>query len=59
MTSKMSGTGTWKQTGYTPSLIDGGRTYAISLSGTFTINGLKSGRHLYYEFYCNADGRVS
>lgn len=59
LTSSMSGTGTWKQTGYTPSRIDGGRTYAIALSGTFTINGLVSGHHINYEFYCSAVGGVS
>lgn len=57
--SLKSGTGTWKQTGYTPRRIDGGRTYAIDLSGTFTLNGLVSGHHIYYEFYCSAEGRVS
>jgi hypothetical protein len=59
LTSSMSGTGKWEQTGYTPSRIDGGRTYTIALSGKFTINGLVSGHHLYYEFYCNPTGGVS
>lgn len=50
--------GTWVQTGYTPQLIDGGRTYAFTLGGKETSNGLTSSHNVYFEFYCNANGGV-
>lgn len=61
ISSKISGsTGTWTQTGYERSLIDGGRTYAITVSGTLKIGGATfSNKLAYCEFYCNAQGAIS
>jgi hypothetical protein len=54
-----SGVGSWKQTGYEYELIDGGRTYVIYVSGTYTISGQSYPVTVSIEFYCNADGSVS
>lgn len=54
-----SSKGTWKQTGYEPWLIDGGRTYEITVGGKLTLNGITSAHNVTVEFYCNANGRVS
>lgn len=53
-----SGIGSWKQTGYEYQLIDGGRTYVIYVSGTYTIGGQSYSVTVSVEFYCNADGSV-
>jgi hypothetical protein len=39
ITSKATSGGSWKQTGYEARLTDGGRTYVITVAGTFTIGG--------------------
>lgn len=54
-----SSKGIWRQTGYTPTLIDGGRTYEIIVGGKLTINSLTSMHNITVEFYCNANGSVS
>lgn len=55
-----SSKGTWKQTGYTPYLIDDGRTYEIDVTGTFTYNGAtKKGNGVTVEFHCSSTGVVS
>ncbi len=54
-----SSTGSWSQTGYTPSLIDGGRTYSIIVGGKLTINSLTSSHNISVEFYCNSNGSIS
>lgn len=52
--------GTWKQTGYTPYLIDGLRTYEIDVTGTFIYNGsTTTGNHITTEFHCSSTGVVS
>ncbi|WP_052520849.1 hypothetical protein [Aneurinibacillus migulanus] len=51
--------GSWTQTGYTPDRIDGGRTYAITVSGRYVLNSIKTNHHVYIEFYCDEKGRVS
>ncbi|MEB7772103.1 hypothetical protein [Kurthia gibsonii] len=45
--------------GYSARLLDGGRTYEITVSGTITINNLSSSHNIVVEFYCNANGSVS
>ncbi|MFZ3590045.1 hypothetical protein ACOI1C_12380 [Bacillus sp. DJP31] len=59
LTSKTTSGGSWTQTGYTPRLIDGGRTYAITVGGKYTINSLTSSHNIPVEFYCNTVGSVS
>lgn len=54
-----SDNGSWSQTGYSPSLIDGGRTYATYVGGKYTLNGLTSSHNVYVEFYCSSVGGVS
>ncbi|KAB8136233.1 hypothetical protein F9U64_10375 [Gracilibacillus oryzae] len=51
--------GTWRQTGYTPDLIDGGRTYSIDVGGKFTYNGVSVSRNINIEFFCSPTGKVS
>lgn len=59
VSSKSTSSGTWSQTGTTKSLQDGGRTYAITVGGTYTLNSIKSSHNLVVEFYCSSTGGVS
>lgn len=61
ITSEISGsTGTWTQTGYESSLVDAGRTYCITVSGTLKIAGATfSNKLAYVEFVCSSVGAVS
>jgi hypothetical protein len=58
ITSTASGSGTWTQTGWNAELIDGGRTYVITVSGKYSYNGATYTISKSVEFYCNADGSV-
>ncbi|UNL87559.1 hypothetical protein [Priestia koreensis] len=58
ITTKLEGTGSWSVSGTTKELIDSGRTYAITIGGKYTLNGISSSHQLSLEFYCNADGSV-
>lgn len=58
-TKREGGTGTWTYGGYVGSIIDGGRTYVIRITGQ-----VKEGSVTYpvtkdVEFYCSAQGVVS
>lgn len=44
--------------GYSARLLDGGRTYEVTVSGKITINNLSSSHNIVVEFYCNANGSV-
>lgn len=57
--SSSASTGSWSQTGYTPSSIDGGRTYSIIVGGKLTINSLTSNRNVSVEFYCDSKCSIS
>ncbi|WP_102691933.1 hypothetical protein [Rummeliibacillus pycnus] len=57
--STSSDKGIWIQTGFTPFLIDLGRTYSIDLGGTFTYNGVTLSRGINIEFYCNPNGAIN
>jgi hypothetical protein len=57
--SKISGSGTWSQIGYEYTVIDGGRTYNVIVSGNYTVSGVKYTKLLSVEFYCSAVGRAS
>lgn len=60
ITSKAASNGTWTQTGYDYNLVELGRTYQITVSGTFEIAAARFENKLaYVEFYCDAKGRVS
>ncbi|WP_297989467.1 hypothetical protein [Anoxybacillus sp.] len=54
ISSKASGSGTWTQTGYNAELIDGGRTYVITVSGKYSYHGATYTISTSIEFYCNA-----
>ncbi|THD16654.1 hypothetical protein CI793_06625 [Anoxybacillus ayderensis] len=58
ISSKASGSGTWTQTGYSAELIDGGRTYVITVSGKYSYNGATYTISTSIEFYCNANGSI-
>lgn len=51
--------GTWKQTGYTPRLIDAGRTFEISIGGELKLDGVYSTHRASLEFHCDAYGGIS
>lgn len=51
--------GTWRQTGYTSSLIDGGRTYSITVGGKYTLNSITTGHNVNVEFHCTSTGGIS
>lgn len=58
ISSKASGSGTWTQTGYNAELIDGGRTYVITVSGKYSYNGATYTISTSIEFYCNANHSI-
>ena len=52
--------GSWEQTGYVKRLLDGGRTFEITVSGTLTVGaGVFSNQLARVEFSCNSQGAVS
>ncbi|MCK2157510.1 hypothetical protein [Exiguobacterium sp. 17-1] len=60
VTSKdTSSKGKWTQSGYSTVMIDGGRTYDISVGGKFSSNGVISTHNIPVEFYCSETGVVS
>lgn len=58
ISSTASGSGTWTQTGYNAELIDGGRTYVITVSGKYSYNGATYTISTSIEFYCNANRSI-
>ncbi|MMZ56518.1 hypothetical protein D1872_184130 [compost metagenome] len=58
LTSRTS-KGTWKQTGYTPRLIDAARTFEISIGGELKLDGVYSTHRASVEFRCDAQGGIS
>ncbi|KHF27537.1 hypothetical protein LR68_03659 [Anoxybacillus sp. BCO1] len=58
ISSKVSGSGTWTQTGYNAELIDGGRTYVITVSGKYSYHGATYTISTSIEFYCNANRSI-
>lgn len=50
--------GTWEQTSYRVSLIDGGRTYSIRIEGNFDYNGLHFEKAFTIEFNCDVNGKI-
>ncbi|QGG53556.1 hypothetical protein [Lysinibacillus pakistanensis] len=50
--------GTWEQTSYRVSLIDGGRTYSIRIEGNFDYNGLHFEKAFTIEFNCDVSGKI-
>ena len=59
VSTQLSGiVGTWKQTDFQASLIDGGTTYNISIKGVYTINGESFEEAFSIEFYCDAMGQI-
>lgn len=60
VTSKdTSSKGKWTQSGYSTVMIDGGRTYDISVGGKFSSNGVISTHNIPVEFYCSETDVVS
>ncbi|AIE59207.1 hypothetical protein MGA3_04000 [Bacillus methanolicus MGA3] len=56
--SDASGSGNWTLTGYSAELIDGGRTYVITVSGKYSYNGVTYTISKSIEFYCNVDDSI-
>lgn len=56
---KSSGNGTWTYDGYAKSLIDGGRTYHITVSGYVKIETVNFAALADTYFYCSGNGGVS
>lgn len=54
-----SSNGTWKQIDYDNDLLDGGRTYYITVSGTYTRLGLATNLYASTYFYCSSTGGIS
>lgn len=50
--------GTWEQTSYRVSLIDGGRTYSIRIEGNFDYNGLHFEKAFTIDFNCDVNGKI-
>lgn len=60
MTSTASSSkGTWRQLGYTATLMDGGRTYDVTVGGEFIQHGISSTHNIPLEFYCSAEGVIN
>ncbi|GED17962.1 hypothetical protein [Aneurinibacillus migulanus] len=57
-TQAASSVGTWEQTSYEASLIDGGRTYSIRIEGIYSLNGLSNEKAFTIEFHCNEVGKI-
>ncbi|WP_431028960.1 hypothetical protein [Lysinibacillus sp. LZ02] len=57
-TQLANSSGTWEQTSYQASLIDGGRTYRIRIEGIFDLNNLTYEKAFTIEFRCDEFGRV-
>ncbi|MGE7843067.1 hypothetical protein ACQKNX_20040 [Lysinibacillus sp. NPDC093712] len=51
--------GSWTQVGYEASLIDGGVTYVIDVSGKYTQSGIISTQIITLTFHCNIYGGIS
>ena len=56
---KKSGNGTWTYKGYERSLIDGGRTYSVSVAGNIQIGTNVYSTVAHVKFYCSATGGIS
>ncbi|MFJ7733171.1 hypothetical protein ACIQXF_14880 [Lysinibacillus sp. NPDC097231] len=50
--------GTWEQTSYKVSLIDGGRTYSIRIEGNFDYNKFHFEKAFTIEFNCDENGKI-
>lgn len=50
--------GTWEQTSYRVSLIDGGRTYSIRIEGNLDYNGLHFEKAFTIDFNCDVNGKI-
>ncbi|MCP1356226.1 hypothetical protein [Aneurinibacillus migulanus] len=57
-TQAASSVGTWEQTSYEASLIDGGLTYSIRIEGIYSLNGLSLEKAFTIEFHCNEFGKI-
>lgn len=51
--------GNWIQTGHDYSMVDGGRTYRITVGGKHSQNGVSSSHIIDVEFHCNKNGGIS
>lgn len=54
-----SSSGDWEQLDYDYDLLDGGRTYYITVAGEYTRLGLYTNVYVDTYFYCSANGAVS
>lgn len=52
------GEGSWIQTGYDQTLIDGERVYKIAVGGNYSHDGITSSHTIELEFFCDETGGV-
>ncbi|MFF5994033.1 hypothetical protein AAGS61_04625 [Lysinibacillus sp. KU-BSD001] len=57
-TQLANSSGTWEQTSYQASLIDGGRTYRIRIEGIFDLNNITYEKAFTIEFRCDEFGKI-
>lgn len=50
--------GTWEQTKYQASLIDGGRTYEVYIEGMYDLNNLQNEKAFTIQFSVDENGRI-
>ena len=50
--------GTWEQTSYKASLLDGGQTYSIRIEGIHHYNGLSIEKVFTIKFNCDKSGKI-
>lgn len=56
--AKYSGPGTWKQTSYKASLVDGGKKYKIRIEGIFSLSNISNEKAFTIEFNCDEFGGI-
>ncbi|MGE7947146.1 hypothetical protein [Lysinibacillus sp. NPDC093688] len=54
-----NGSGNWIQTGYNYSIVDGGRSYLITVAGKYSNRGISSPHIIEVEYYCNKNGGIT
>ncbi|MCP8968447.1 hypothetical protein [Ectobacillus ponti] len=55
---KAADSGIWNQTAYKATLIDGGRTYSVTIEGVYTLAGVSFPKACTVEFQCGEVGQI-
>lgn len=59
ISSQVEGDGVWEQTGYDYSIMNGSRSYKVTVGGKYSDSGISSSHLIDVEFYCNENGGIS